>query len=82
MAEYECQYNDIGQLMDSMSGYADFIQKNAIFRNIKLDSPIYGTSLSFLDPAMKPVEKRDSIEMSKMTIANSTLYQRSSQERW
>jgi hypothetical protein len=30
VAEYEFQYNDIGQLMDSMSGYAGFIQKNAI----------------------------------------------------
>ena len=45
MAEYECQYNDIGQLMDSMSRYAEFIQKNAIFRNIKLDSLIRNESL-------------------------------------
>jgi hypothetical protein len=30
VAEYEFQYNDIGQLMVSMSGYAGFVQKNAI----------------------------------------------------
>lgn len=39
------QYNDIDQLMDSMSGYAYIIQRNAIFRNIKLDSLIRNESL-------------------------------------
>ena len=39
------QYNDIDQLMDSMSGYAYIIQRNAIFRNIKLDSLIRNDSL-------------------------------------
>ena len=39
MTEYECQYNDIGQLMDSMSGYAGLPEIPEM--NIDTDYPLF-----------------------------------------